>query len=55
MSSGPEGLDWQALVVELNGRRAIPNYPTSIGVFAFRGRELLPGTIVIDAVHQVRA
>ena len=114
MSSGPEGLDWQALVVELNDRRAIyaerfpadldaalaacpdparaaasfdqqaatdvlrvfagawptlgphgaserwhyisiPNDPTSIGVFAFRGRALLPGTIVIDAVHQVRA
>lgn len=113
MSRGPEGLDWQALLVELNGHRAIyaerfparlvaafgacpdpgrasaafdqqaatnvlqvfagawptlgphgaperwhhvgiPNDPTPVGIFAFRGRELLPGTIVIDAVHLVR-
>ena len=31
----------------------ILNDPTSVGVFALRERELLPGTIVIDAVHQV--
>lgn len=112
MSPSPEGLDWQGLLVELNGRRAIyaeqfpaqldaaftacpdparaltafdqraatdvlevfagawptlgphgaserwhyvgvPNDPTAVGVFVFRGRELLPGTIVIDAVLPV--
>lgn len=33
----------------------IPNDPTAVGVFAFRGRELLPGTIVVDAVERVKS
>ena len=44
---GPDGASerWQHI--------SVPNDPTSVGVFALRGRELLPGMIVVDAAHHV--
>ena len=32
---------------------SLPNDPTTVGVFAFRGTELAPGWIMVDAVHWV--